>query len=146
MNPNHRSTPAQPPDDDDPVADEAPAHVEAAVTGEKPADVRALVSELNGHLGATLVAALSGTRNSKDPYSWAEGHIRPGTAQERRLRLAHLAWHQIVEAESEDIARVWFLGANPFLGDDSAITALREDRLDEVRAAAQAFITDTWAG
>lgn len=57
--------------------------------------------------------ACTGTRNSKDPYSWAAGHTQPDTSQERRLRLAHLVWHQIVEAESEDIARVWFLGGQP---------------------------------
>jgi hypothetical protein len=139
--------PPEPSGEDELMTDDATAHVEQAASRPEPAHISAVVRELNIHLGATLVAALSGTRNSKEPYSWATGDAQPDVASERRLRLAHRLWHQIAAEESDDIARAWFIGSNPFLsGEDSAVTALREDRFDEVHAAAQAFVTDTWAG
>jgi len=139
--------PPEPSGEHEPTRDDATTHVEQTTSHPALANIRAIVHELNSHLGATLVAALSGTRDSKEPYSWAAGDAEPDAASERRLRLAHRLWHQIAAEESDDIARAWFIGSNPFLSDeDSAVTALREDRFDEVHAAAQAFVTDTWAG
>jgi hypothetical protein len=44
--------------------------------------------------------------------------------------------------EGRDIARRWFIGGNPILGETTPVMAIREDRHAEVRRAAQAFIDD----
>lgn len=106
--------------------------------------IHQIVAELNAQLGATLVAALSGTRNSKEPYGWEAGDSQPGKEEEKRLRLAHELFHVLAAEEGGDVARAFFIGSNPVLNDDTIVTALREGRFDEARAAVRAFITDAW--
>lgn len=110
----------------------------------KPIATRQVVAELNAQLGATLVAALSGSRNSKAPYSWEAGSSQPDGAAETRLRVAYTLWHAVAAEESGDVARAFFIGMNPVLNDDTIITALREDRFREARAAVHVFLTDGW--
>lgn len=106
--------------------------------------IQQVVTELNAELGATLVAALSGTRNSKEPYGWEAGDAPPEQGAEQRLRLAHHLFNVLAAEEGGDVARAFFIGSNPVLNDDTIITALREGRFDEARAAVRAFITDAW--
>lgn len=115
----------------------------SSATRSQPA-IQQVVAELNAELGATLVAALSGTRNSKQPYSWEAGDAQPDDAAETRLRLARELWRLLAVKEGGDVARAVFIGSNPALNDDTIITALREDRFDEARGAVYAFITDAW--
>ena len=51
-------------------------------------------------------------------------------------------WTQIAGSESDHVARSWFIGANPQLGEDTPLTALRQDRGAQVVAAAAAFVED----
>ena len=108
-------------------------------------DIHEVVRRLNSHLGATLVAALAGSRDSKLPYRWAK-ETTPNTEAEARIRMAHRIWTLIADAESDHVARTWFIGANPLLDEASPVTALREDRLRDVSLAAQAFVEDAWQG
>ena len=106
-------------------------------------DIHELVRQLNTHLGPTLVAALSGTRDRKLPIKWAKADgPTPGVDFQRRLQLAHRVWTQIAGAESDHVARSWFIGANPLLGEDTPLAALRQDRSAQVVAAATAFVED----
>ena len=41
------------------------------------------------------------------------------------------------------MARAWFIGANPFLDEDTPLTATREARARSVVAAATAFVEDS---
>ncbi|WP_434619985.1 hypothetical protein [Arthrobacter sp. A5] len=66
----------------------------------------------------------------------------PGPDFERRLRLAHRAWRQIADAESDHLARAWFIGGNPNLGEDTPLTAIREDRGQDVMNAVVALVED----
>lgn len=111
-----------------------------------PVAIREIVAELNAQLGTTLVAALSGSRNCKQPYNWESGTSRPDGAAERRLRVAHQLFSVVAAEESTDIARALFIGMNPVLHDDTIITALREDRFEEAYAAVRMFLTDGWGG
>src|SRR5690625_3614056 len=104
----------------------------------EPIAIHEIVTELNAQLGATVVAALSGTRSPGEA-----GETHPDAATEMRLRVAHQLWHQVAESKSPDVARTFFTGSNPELGDDTLITALREDRFREAWAAVRAFATDT---
>lgn len=106
-------------------------------------DIHELVRRLNSHLGPLLVATLAGSKDSKLPYKWAKPDgTTPGPAFQKRLQLAHRAWLIIADAESEAIARAWFVGGNPFLDEDTPVTALREDRHKEVAHALTAFLED----
>jgi hypothetical protein len=64
----------------------------------------------------------------------------PGTENFKRLLLAHAEWRRIAAAEDEDIARAFFIGGNPLLRDGTLITAIREDRAEEVAAAVSKFV------
>lgn len=106
-------------------------------------DIHEVVRRLNAHLGATLVAALAGSKDRKLPHRWAksDGPL-PGPDFERRLRLAHRAWRQIADAESDHLARAWFIGGNPFLQEDTPLTAIRQDRDRDVMNAVAALLED----
>lgn len=106
-------------------------------------DIHELVRRLNNHLGPLLVAALAGSKDKKLPHKWAKPDgPTPGPAFQKRLQLAHRVWISIADAETEAIARAWFIGGNPFLGENTPITAIREDRHKEVLQALTAFLED----
>lgn len=52
----------------------------------------------------------------------------------------------ISAAEGSDVARAWFIGANPWLGHHTPVDAIRDGRLKEVAAAAQAFVDGSFSG
>jgi hypothetical protein len=110
-------------------------------------DVREITRRLNAALGGTLVATLAGSKDTKISHEWAETDgPEPSPDETTRLAFAYEQWQRVVEAEDEDVARVWFVGMNPWLGDDSPINAIREGRLKEVGYAVQSLIDDTWSG
>lgn len=98
-----------------------------------------VVRRMNTHLGATVVAALACSRDSKLPYRWAKG-TTPNAEAEERIRTAHRTWVFIADAESDHVARAWFVGSTPTLGEVSPVLALREDRIRGVAEAAEAFV------
>ncbi|MEE6286900.1 hypothetical protein V2J52_04435 [Georgenia sp. MJ173] len=108
-------------------------------------DIHEVVRRLNSHMGATMVAALSGSRDSKLPYKWAKSTVPNAGAQER-LRFAHRIWKMLADAESDHVARTWFRGTNPVLGEVSPVIAIREDKFAAVAGAASSFISGSWSG
>jgi hypothetical protein len=118
------------------------------VTGVHAATARMNIHEvarqLNNHLGPTLVAVLTGTPDRKLPIRWAkaDGPV-PGPAYARRLQLAHRAWTHVAGAEGDHVARAWFIGANPTLGETTPLTATRNDRSEELMLAVKALLEDT---
>ncbi|MCU6480182.1 hypothetical protein [Arthrobacter sp. A2-55] len=106
-------------------------------------DVREIVQRLNSRLGATIVAALTGSKDRKLPHRWAklDGPV-PSDDFQRRLILAYRAWLSVAGAEGDSVGRMWFIGANPFLGEDTPMTAIREDRAADVMGAVAALIDD----
>lgn len=108
-------------------------------------DIHELVRRLNTHLGPTLVAAISGSKDTKQPIRWAKPDgPAPSPVFETRLRLAHRVWGYLADAESDHVARAWFIGGNPWLDEDTPMTAIREDRHKQVVAAVTAFLQDTY--
>jgi hypothetical protein len=104
-------------------------------------DPHELVRQLNAALGSTLVAALAGSKNRKQPNEWAKSDgPEPRPAAWNRLQFAHQLWTSLAAEEGSGVARRWFIGGNPLLGESSPVMAIREDRHAEVRRAAQAFI------
>lgn len=110
-------------------------------------DIREITRQLNSALGPTLVA-VRGRVTARDlPGRWAraDGPLPAPEAQER-LQLAHRAWRMVSSSESDDTARLWFIGANPWLGDISPVEAISRLRTCEVMTAATAMVEDTFAG
>ena len=106
-------------------------------------DIRSVVRALLKFLGPTLVAALTGVRDSKLPGGWArEDGPRPSPTVERRLRLARSVFLRIREAEGDDVARAWFILGNDQLG-ATPLTGIREDRHDEVESAVDDLLGQT---
>lgn len=106
-------------------------------------DIHEVVRRLNSHLGPLLVATLAGSKDPKLPHKWAKPHgPTPGPSFQKRLYLAHRVWIAIADAETEAIARAWFVGGNPFLGEETPLSAIREDRHQEVIQALSAFLED----
>ena len=64
---------------------------------------------------------------------------------EERLRTAHRTWFVLADAESDHIARSWFIGANPLVDEVAPFMALREGDGQRVLRAAEAFISGTWS-
>lgn len=104
-------------------------------------DIHRIVHALNAALGPTLVAALSGSKDAKQPIKWAKPDgPTPSPDFQRRLQLAHRTWIRLEPVEGEHVARAWFIGGNPLLNEDTPLTAIREDRPQELDAAVDAFL------
>lgn len=110
-------------------------------------DIHEVARQLNSHLGPTLVATLAGTRARSAAHRWAkplsDGGQEPRDEAAKRLRVAHQIWTFIATAESEHVARAWFIGANPRLDDEAPVMALRKGLIKETLAAARAFVQGT---
>jgi len=101
------------------------------------------VADLVDVLGPTLVAAAVGVKDRKAPREWMDGR-EPRPEVVRRLRLAHRALTAISASDSPGVARSWFMGGNPLLGEATPITAIREDRDEAVVRAVDAQVNDDW--
>lgn len=100
-----------------------------------------LVRQLVKHLGPTLVATLANVRDSKLPYKWAKADgPEPRDDAYKRLMAAHRLWTSVSNAENEYVARAWFIGANPRLGEEAPVMVLRAGDISAVMSAGKAFV------
>lgn len=111
------------------------------------APIKALARRLTAVLGPTLVSTLAGSTDLRAATGWGspDGPL-PSAYASLRLECAYDAWQKISAAEGDDVARAWFVGRNPWLGDDSPITAIREARFGDVNNAAKACMDDSFSG
>ena len=123
-----------------PSAEPSTPHSAAA-----PMHVAERIAELVGNLGPTLVAVIAGTRNRDDVPDWELDVSSPDDDQLDRIGAAWDVWNLVSADAGDDIARAWFIGANPRLGESPAV-ALGKGRLDEVRSAAGAFLENDGGG
>lgn len=121
-------------------------HVEA-MSRTNSARTRTLARQLTAALGPTLVSTLAGSKDPRVATGWAspDGPL-PSADASLRLECAYDAWQEISAAEGDDVARAWFVGGNPWLGDDSPTTAIREGRFADVNTAAKACVDDSFSG
>jgi len=90
------------------------------------------------------VYAASGSRRAARPIRWAKSDgPTPGPAYSRRPQLAHRAWTHTAGAEGEHVARSWFIGANPVLHEATPLTAIRNDRGEDLMLAVKVLLEDT---
>lgn len=110
-------------------------------------DIREITRRLNAALGGTLVAVLAGSKDTKAAHKWAkDGGPQPRPEAVKRLAFAYEQWQKVATAEGEHVARVWFIGANPWLEYNTPINAIREDKLKDVSRAVQALVDDSFSG
>lgn len=110
-------------------------------------DTREVVRRLNAALGGTLVSTLAGAKDTKASSKWArENGATPRPEAVKRLHFAYEQWQAVSDAEGEHVARVWFIGANPWLDYETPVLAIREGRYREVSAAAHALVDDSYSG
>lgn len=109
-------------------------------------DALELITRLHKALGATLLAALAGARSATAPIAWLRDGVPPTAAEMTRLRFAYWQWCAIASVEGDEVARVWFLGANPWLDDDTPVNAIREGRFSAVSTATNAMVDDSFGG
>lgn len=119
----------------------------SALGDARDVEVREIVRQLNGSLGATLVAALAGASDAMTAREWARHDgPEPETEASKRLCFANDVWRIVADAEGAQVARAWFTGANPWLDDDTAVNAIRVGRLEAVAGAAHALTQDSHSG
>ncbi|MFC6704621.1 hypothetical protein [Flexivirga alba] len=111
-------------------------------TAHRPATVAPwaqAVSVLSEALGSQLVAHIAGV-SPETVSRWASGKARnPNIESERKVRLAFRIFTELSSVEERHTIRAWFIGANPYLGEDSPAQALINDRDRAVLAAATEF-------
>ena len=102
------------------------------------------VTELSRILGLKLTAYVGNVKETRAVSEWASGSREPSAGVQRRLRLALQVADAIARVDGDEVARAWFQGLNPQLGDRSPARLLREGDLDEVGpevvGAARAFL------
>lgn len=91
-----------------------------------------VVTELGRILGLKLTAYLGSVKETRAVSEWAAGSREPSAGVQRRLRLALQVSDAIARVDGDEVARAWFQGLNPQLGDRSPARLLREGDLDEV--------------
>lgn len=100
-----------------------------------------MVAHLNLELGTTIVTTIADVKDRKLPYKWAKvDGPTPRVDAFRRLQVAYRVWLTIEASDNADIARAWFIGANPLLGENAPIMELRDGNLNGVLDAARAFV------
>lgn len=105
-----------------------------------------VVQELCDVLTSKLVASLSGVKDPGQVRKWARGGLEPTQPAQQRLRFAHDILNEIEGAQGKRAAQWWATSANPRLGYESPLKAIREDRFQETAAAASALLDDAYDG
>ena len=101
--------------------------------------VAEIAAVLQAQLGQVLLGVISG-KNARTLARWTHATVRPPRASEKLLRDTFQVLEILCSVCSPDVARAWFMGMNPDLGDASPVEALSEGRSREVMAAARSYV------
>lgn len=106
------------------------------------APVSEVARVLQDVLSRRLTAFLAGVSDGKTVSRWASGEISQirDHTMEQRLRTSYEIVQLLMQYDSAQTVKAWFIGLNPQLGDVSPAEAIHEGRLKESIAAARAFL------
>lgn len=104
------------------------------------AEISTLVSDLNAVFGPSLVATMSGSKDSKAPIRWAKAGSTMRADRERNLRFAHRIMTTVSAGLDARTVRTWFLISNPLLDESSPIDAIGAGNHLDVAEAARQFV------
>jgi Protein of unknown function (DUF2384) len=109
-----------------PVLADIDSHTHAMSIG-----IESVVEQLVDLLGLTMVAAIGGVGETRAVQQWTAGREpqRPNV-----LRFALQLALMIATPEDRNVARAWFQGSNPHLGDRIPLMMLRNEPLEDVQA------------
>lgn len=97
--------------------------------------------ELQDLLSRRVTAYVAGVNNARTVTRWSQGEVeKPHPDNERQLRAAYEIAKLLLQGDSAQTVRAWFLGMNPQLDGMSPAQALHQGRVREVHSAAQAFV------
>jgi hypothetical protein len=98
-----------------------------------------VVRELVSLLGLTTVAMIGGVGETRAVTQWTSGRApqRPNV-----LRFTLQVASMILNSKDADVARAWFHGSNPHLGDRVPAVVLRDEPLSEIQAEVMAAARD----
>jgi hypothetical protein len=101
--------------------------------------IEEVVRELVGLLGLTTVAMIGGVGETRAVTQWTNGRApqRPNV-----LRFTLQIASMILNSKDADVARAWFHGSNPHLGDRAPAVLLRDKPLSEVQGEIMAAARD----
>lgn len=106
------------------------------------APVSQIAGELQALLTRRMTAVLANVRDGKTIARWASGETTEIRVEsEQRLRTAYEIMRLLLQYDSPQTVRAWFIGLNPELDDMSPIEAIHDGLLREARSAARAFVT-----
>lgn len=105
--------------------------------------VGSVVNYLLERLGDGLTALIAGVGEAGLVRAWAASEITPEAGTERRLRQAFLVTQLLLQTESPESVRAWFVGMNPTLGDKAPALVIAEDP-EAVVEAAYTFLANGW--
>jgi hypothetical protein len=98
-------------------------------------DLPAVTRSLQDVLGQRLVAVIAGVSDAKAVGKWARGERTPHPDAERRLRDAFQVTQLLLQHESAETVRAWFMGMNPDLNDQAPALMVAEHPHDVLLAA-----------
>jgi hypothetical protein len=106
------------------------------------APVREVVALLQDLLSRRLTAYIAGVKSGRSITRWASGEITDirDPEVEQRLRTAYEIALLLLEHDSRQVVRTWFIGLNPDLGDIPPVEMLRRGHLRETLDAARTFV------
>lgn len=108
------------------------------------ADVVAMLVDM---LGLTAVAVIGGVKETRAVTQWLSGRE---PQQPHVLRFALQLARMVAGTHQAEMAKAWFYGTNPSLGDRSPMIVLREHSIETVHGplldAARAFAARAGAG
>ncbi len=98
-----------------------------------------VVSTLNTHLSNSIVALMAGV-TPETVSRWAKnGKAHPNPISERKLRDAFAIYTDLVKVDSPHTVRAWFIGSNPYLGEETPAEMIAAGESPAVFAAARTF-------
>jgi hypothetical protein len=103
--------------------------------------IAAIARYVEDVLGQRLTAVVAGTSDAKAVSKWASGKRSPHPDADRNLRHAFHVVQLLMEYESAETVRAWFLGMNPDL-DDAAPALVLADDPARVLQAARSFLAN----
>jgi hypothetical protein len=106
------------------------------------ASLREMAGLLHQLLSRRVTAYLAGEKDAATISRWINGsvsHIRDPLV-EQRLRISYEIALLLLQEDSPDVVRAWFVSLNPQLGDATPIDTIHNGELKEALAAARAFV------
>lgn len=118
------------------------AAIEQAHRDAVTASIEEMAGFLQELLTRRLTAYITGVKDAKTVTRWSTGEIAEirNHDVEQRLRGTYEIAQLLLQAESAQTTRAWFIGMNPQLDDSSPAEAIRNGNLKEAFAASRAFL------